>query len=215
MRIAVELNNIIRDYNKQLLKYYKKGINPAFDDETVDLKCTDLMEHLPFENNAAKRTFKEIDYPYELFGCARTTNKHLHVMLSDWLDINDDIEVIYFSLKESNLMIQSTYFFLSKGSRVKTMLFLDNPEKIWNYCDVAVTLNKEVVDSKPEDKKVIVINKSDNITLQKKADAVYDEFSDILSDKHFRRRFKKKLYLEIKDKIKGILPWNKKSLKVK
>lgn len=184
MRIAVELNNIVRDYNNQILKYYHKGIDPSFDEDTIDMKCTDLLEVLPFENNGLKKTFKEIDYPYELFGCAKTVSKHLHINLSDWLEDHPDDEIIYFSLNESNLMIQSTYFFLSKGSRVKTMIFLNDPKKIWEFCDIAITINKEIVKSKPEDKKVIVINRSDNMELQRKADLTYDKFVDILNDKN-------------------------------
>lgn len=213
MRIAVELNNIIRDYNNQLLKYYHKSIDPTFDEDEIDMKCSDLLEHLPFENNAAKKTFKEIDFPYELFGCAKTVSKHLHVNLSDWLEDNPDVEVIYFSLNESNLMTQSTYFFLSKGSRVKTMMFLEDPKKIWDFCDVAVTLNKEIVNSKPENKKVVVINRSDNFELQKKADLNYDKFVDILNDKNF---FKKLLKTtkhtgwKFNNLFKKIFEWTKK-----
>lgn len=95
MIIAVELNNIIRDFNNQVLKYYCKEYDEdALDD--VDLKCTDLLSVIPFESQEARKTFKEIDYPYELYGCAKTMHKHLHVELSDWLDEHEDIEIIYF-----------------------------------------------------------------------------------------------------------------------
>lgn len=206
MRIAVELNNIVRDYNSQVLKYYLKGYNPSFDDETVDLKCTDIMNVLPFKSKAEKKTFKEIDYPYELFGCARPVSKHLHVNLSDWLEDNPNVEVIYFTIGESDLMIQSTYFFLSKGSRVKTMMFLKEPKEIWDFCDVVVTLNKEIVESKPNDKKVIVIKRSDNEDLQKQADACYTKFIDMLSDEELKNKLilsnKKTSYIKkIKNKI--------------
>lgn len=189
MIIAVELNNIIRDFNNQVLKYYCKEYDEdALDD--VDLKCTDLLSVIPFESQEARKTFKEIDYPYELYGCAKTMHKHLHVELSDWLDEHEDIEIIYFSLNESDLMVQSTYFFLSKGSRVRTMIFPKKPEEIWNYCDVAVTLNKKIVDSKPQDKKVIVIKKSDNKQLQNKANLVYNDFISILKDEEFEEKIR-------------------------
>lgn len=214
MRIAVELNNIVRDFNSQVLKYYRKEIDPSFDDSKIDLKVTNLLDELPFKNQAERNTFKQIDFPYELYGCAKTTSKHLHVNLSDWLDENEGVEVTYFSIGESNLMIQSTYFFLSKGSRVKTMKFIDNPKEIWDDHDVVVTLNKEIVNSKPSDKKVIVIKKNDNEDLQKKADVVYEKFIEILADKDLYKKlvcsrpkisFKNKLT----NKINKILPWVK------
>ena len=86
MKIAVELNNIVRDYNAQLLKYYRKAFDADYEDENLDLDCSDLLYHLPFNSEKERKTFKEIDYPYELFGCAKTTHKHLHVGVSEWLE---------------------------------------------------------------------------------------------------------------------------------
>ena len=208
MRIAVELNNIVRDCNTQALKYYIKEYDPRFDDTDIDLDCTDLLEKLPFKGKAQRKTFKEIDYPYELFGCARTMSMHLHVNVSDWLEYNPEIELLYFTTNESDLMTQSTYFFLSKGSRTKTMKFLDNPEDIWQDCDVAVTINKDVVNSKPDNKKVVVIERSDNGKLQKKADLVYPDLEALIADKNFKEKltvnhktipFLTKLKYKIKD----------------
>ena len=192
MKIAVELNNIIRDYNTQLIKYYIKGCDPNFDDETVDLGSSDILPQLPFPSNKDRKIFKEIDYPYELFGCAKTMHKHLHVDVSKWLENNENDEIIYFSLGESNLNIQSTYFFLSKGSRVRTMLFPKKPQDIWKHCDVAVTLNKNVLKTKPLDKISILIRKSDNKKLEKYANLVYDSFDDILKDENFKEKIENK-----------------------
>ena len=184
MRIAIEIDNIIRNNNNQALRYYRKGIDNFFDEE-VDLDCTDLLSKLPFTSKEDMSVFREIDYPYELFGCANTCHKHLHVEMKDWMDEHENCEVIYFALDESNLIIQSTYFFLSKGSRVREVIFPKKPEDIWNYCDVAVTINKEVVESKPEGKTVIVINKSDNKELQEKADKCYNNILELLKDETF------------------------------
>lgn len=188
MRIAIELNNIVRDYNSQVLKYYIKEYDPRFDDSDVDLNCTDILEKLPFKSKSKKKTFKEVDYPYELFGCARTMSMHLHVNVSDWLEYNPEIELIYFTTNENNLMTQSTYFFLSKGSRTKTMMFLDKPEDIWEHCDIAVTINKNVVNSKPDDKKVVVIERSDNKKIRDKADLVYSNLEALINDETFKEK---------------------------
>ena len=185
MRIAIEIDNIIRDNNSQALKYYKKGIDNFFD-EDVDMNCSDLLSRLPFESKDALKTFRNIDYPYELFGCASTCRKHLHVEVKDWLDEHKDDEIVYFALNESNLVIQSTYFFLSKGSKVREVVFPKKAEDIWNYCDMAITINDAVVDSKPIDKSVIVIRKTDNEKLQAKADGVYDNVVEALYEHDFK-----------------------------
>ena len=109
MRIAIELDNIVRDNNAQALKYYWKGYDNNFD-EDVDLGCSDLLSMLPFKSNKARKEFREIDYPYELFGCAKTTQKNLHVEMEDWMESNEDIEVIYFSLHRLNLYSSTHYW---------------------------------------------------------------------------------------------------------
>ena len=214
MTIAVEIDNIIRDNNSQALKYFIKDYDPSFDEDSADLNCTSLIDELPFTSKEGKKYFKELDYPYELFGCARTISKHIHVELSDWLDEHEDVKVIYFSTNTSDLIIQSTYFFLSKGSRVKTVMFLDDPKNIWEFCDIAITINKDVVDSKPNNKQVIVIAKSDNKNLQEKADTIYNTFHDFLIDKPFDAKILKSAVKKtsIKNKIFNLpikfrLPW--------
>lgn len=188
MKIAIELNNIVRDFNTQVLKYYVKDIDPMFDDEKVDMESTDILPSLPFKSKKERKIFKEIDYPYELFGCAKTMSKHLHVEVEKWLEEHKDDEIIYFSLNERDLTIQSTFFFLSKGSRVRTILFPKKPKDIWNYCDVAVTLNKDVVKSKPVGKKCVLIKKTDNKNLEIKVDAAYESLDDLLNDKDFNAK---------------------------
>lgn len=192
MKIAIEIDNIVRDNNSQALKYFRKECDSTYgdDENEIDLNCTDLLSKLPFPSNESRVVFKEVDYPYELFGCAKTTHKHLHVEVEDWLGEHEDDEIIYFSLGESDLMIQSTYFFLSKGSRVRTVLFPKNAEEIWKYCDVAVTINEDVVNSKPENKKVIVIAKSDNKELQenKNTSLIYNNLISILKDSKFTEK---------------------------
>ena len=70
------------------------------------------------------------------------------------------------------------------------VIFPKTPSEIWNYCDVAVTLNEKVIDSKPEDKRVVLISKKDNEQLSKKVDLVYNSFVSILQDANFKTKLK-------------------------
>ena len=103
--IGIELNHVVRDINKQIVKYYAK-----------------------FESKHARNNFLYIDYPYEIFGCASTVEKNLSTKITSWLsDIenieDEDIRIAFYSLDEEALTIQSTYFFLSKiGTRVRKSL---------------------------------------------------------------------------------------------
>lgn len=191
MKIGIELNNIVRDLNKQIIKYYKKDINQSFDDKNVNYNVTNIIDSIDFKSKKAKFEYMYVDYPYEIFGCATTTHRNLAVTINNWLislgnKEDDKYDVKLFSLKEEALSIQSTYYFLSKiGCRVREMFFPKDGVEMWNKCDVIITLNERIIDNKPEGKVVVLINKDDNKNLQGKVDLYYDSLFDLISDTEF------------------------------
>ena len=191
MKIGIELNNIVRDLNKQIIKYYKKDINQSFDDKNVNYNVTNIIDNIDFKSKKAKFEYMYVDYPYEIFGCATTTHRNLAVTINNWLislgnKEDDRYDVKLFSLKEEALSIQSTYYFLSKiGCRVREMFFPKDGVEMWNKCDVIITLNERIIDNKPEGKVVVLINKDDNKNLQGKVDLHYDSLFDLISDTDF------------------------------
>lgn len=191
MKIGIELNNIVRDLNKQIIKYYKKDINQSFDDKNVNYNVTNIIDNIDFKSKKAKFEYMYVDYPYEIFGCAPTTHRNLAVTINNWLislgnKEDDRYDVKFFSLKEEALSIQSTYYFLSKiGCRVREMFFPKDGIEMWDKCDVIITLNERIIDNKPEGKVVVLINKDDNKNLQGKVDLHYDSLFDLISDTEF------------------------------
>lgn len=191
MKIGIELNNIVRDLNKQIIKYYKKDINQSFDDKNVNYNVTNVIDSIDFKSKKAKFEYMYVDYPYEIFGCAPTTHRNLAVTINNWLislgnKEDDNYDVKLFSLKEEALSIQSTYYFLSKiGCRVREMFFPKDGIEMWDKCDVIITLNERIIDNKPEGKVVVLINKDDNKNLQGKVDLHYDSLFDLISDTDF------------------------------
>lgn len=196
MKIGIELNNIVRDLNKQIIKYYKKDINQSFDDKNVNYNVTNVIDSIDFKSKKAKFEYMYVDYPYEIFGCATTTHRNLAVTINNWLislgnKEDDKYDVKLFSLKEEALSIQSTYYFLSKiGCRVREMFFPKDGVEMWNKCDVIITLNERIIDNKPEGKVVVLINKDDNKNLQGKVDLYYDSLFDLISDTEFINKVK-------------------------
>jgi hypothetical protein len=189
--IGIELNHVVRNINKQILKYYDKEFKKDLDIDEIDTK-DDVFKYATFESKKQKYNFFYIDYPYEIFGCSETMEKMLAVKITTWLeeieDIEDeDIRIIFYSLNEDALSIQSTYFFLSKiGARVRKVFFPKTIAEIWDECDVVITANKEVVEAEvPEGKKVILINRLFNEGVKDKAFANYDNLSDIIEDNNF------------------------------
>lgn len=191
MKIGIELNNIVRDLNKQIIKYYKKDINQSFDDKNVNYNVTNVIDSIEFKSKKAKFEYMYVDYPYEIFGCAPTTHRNLAVTINNWLvslgnKEDDKYDVKLFSLKEEALSIQSTYYFLSKiGCRVREMFFPKDGIEMWDKCDVIITLNERIIDNKPEGKVVVLINKDDNNNLQEKVDLHYDSLVDLINDTDF------------------------------
>lgn len=196
MKIGIELNNIVRDLNKQIIKYYKKDINQSFDDKNVNYNVTNVIDSIDFKSKKAKFEYMYVDYPYEIFGCAPTTHRNLAVTINNWLislgnKEDDRYDVKLFSLKEEALSIQSTYYFLSKiGCRVREMFFPKDGVEMWDKCDVIITLNERIIDNKPEGKVVVLINKDDNKNLQEKVDLHYDSLFDLISDTEFINKVK-------------------------
>lgn len=194
MKIGIELNHIVRDLNSQIIKYYKKGIDADFDDSTVDMKCSNLIDRLPFKSVKERDNFVYIDYPYELFGCAKTVKRNLVNDIIEWEDSlnnrddGDEYSISHFSLHEIALVIQSTFFFLSKtGSRIREMYFPKRGDEIWNKCDVVVTTSYNVVKSKPldEGKVSVLIRTSDNQYAEKYSDLVYNNLTEMINDEYF------------------------------
>lgn len=189
--IGIELNHVVRNINKQILKYYNKEFNKDWDIEEMDT-TDDALKLAKFNSKQEKYNFFYIDYSYELFGCAELVEKWLSVNITNWLsdieDIEDkDIRVVFYSMNEANLTIQSTYFFLSKiGARVRKVLFPRNIDEVWDECDVVITANKEFLESDvPQDKKVVLINKPFNTEVKDKAYASYDSLNEVIQDKDF------------------------------
>jgi hypothetical protein len=189
IRIGIELNDVVRNINKQILKYYQKDIDPSLDLDEVDEK-DDVFKYAKFDSNKSKNEFIYIDYPYEIFGCAKTMTKDLQVEMNNWLSEltnyeDDDVEIYFYSLNEESLTIQSSYFFLSKiGTRVRKVIFPRDLNDLAKDTDVIVTANKKVVDFLDGKKGIysILINNNINSECKDKTNANYDSLSDVIKD---------------------------------
>jgi hypothetical protein len=193
MKVGIELNNVVRDINSQVLKYYKKDIDKKFDTKSVDVKASSVVEQLPFETKKARQDFMYVDYPYEIYGCAKTIGQNLTVNLKKWEEdaqdneiFDDGFSVSYFSLMEEGLTIQSTYFFLSKtATRFRKMFMPKDGNEIWDEFDLVITANERIVAHKPLDKKAVLIRTSDNKDADDWADLAYDSLQELIDDERF------------------------------
>lgn len=197
LTIGVELNHVVRNINKQILKYYAKEFDPSMDWEELDENVDVFEKYCKFKSKYEKNNFIYIDYPYEIFGCANTVEKKLAVKITNWLseitNIEDeDIRIIFYSLDEDAITIQSSFFFLSKiGARVRKVIFPKSIDEVWEECDAVITARNEFFEKEtPEGKKIILINREFNEGNKDKAFLNYNNLSDVISDNNFFNKLK-------------------------
>ena len=195
--IGVELNHVVRNINKQIVKYYAKEYALDVDLDDIDDREDVLKTFAKFDSKYERNNFIFIDYPYEIFGCANTMEKKLAVKITNWLtDISniedEDIRIIFYSMNEEAITIQSTFFFLSKiGTRVRKVIFPKSIEEVWKECDVVITARDEFFEKEiPEGKKVVLINRPFNKDCKDKAFLNYDNLSEIITDEEFFNKLK-------------------------
>lgn len=188
MKIAIDLNDVVRDYSYNFLMYYVKGYNHQFDPENFNETTNDMELALPFKTTRAYEKFVYEDYPFELFGKCPTCTKKLTEQLNEWteqtiknVDTDQNIDVLFVSAMEYGASIGNTYFFLSKlGTKVRETYFPRDSRTIWDHCDVLITANPSLLASKPEGKTAIKINKEYN--KDSEADFSYETLSMFLTD---------------------------------
>ena len=190
MRIAIDLNDVIRAYSKTFAKFYKKETNSDINLDELELTSNNLDEIFDFNSKDDYQKFLYEDYPFEIFGSAPPMEKNLPAELNDWitktignLDITESIDLIIVSPMEFGLTIQSTYFFLSKiGCRIREVYLPKDSLTIWDKCDCLITANPKLLNSKPDDKISIKINMLYNADCP--SSYSYESLSEFISDKN-------------------------------
>jgi hypothetical protein len=114
----------------------------------------DLRNHYKFESIDEYENFVTQEYVFEIFGSAPPIPKAMDKInkLQKIGETNKSYEIVLIS-SESDQAIQATYHFLAKSAcRVKKLVFESDLSRLWDYCDLIVTDNPELLESKPEGK---------------------------------------------------------------
>lgn len=175
-RIAIDLNDVVRDYSGQFINCYQKLIDPKFEMKDEEITSFDFSECFPFNSKTEYNDFKYSDAAFELHARAEMTDNRLQGVLSDWteniltnLDVDEDPEVFYFSPFELGITIQSTLSFLAAhGVRAREYYFPVNSMSIYDKCDILITANPNLIENCPEDKTVIKIERPYNKDVETK-----------------------------------------------
>lgn len=190
MKIAIDINDVVRDFSQNFVRYYIEGYNHEYDLSNFEFWTNDMQLLFPFKSERDFHNFIYNDYVFELFarcdvkerGTETNLNKWLEEVVAD-IDTDEPIEVMFVSTKEFDKSIGCTYFFLSKlGTKIRETYFPKESEKIWEKCDVLITANPLLLDMKPEGKKSIKIKAEYNE--ENEADYTYPSLTSFLELKN-------------------------------
>jgi len=190
MKVAIDINDVLRDFTGQFKNYYIKAIDPSFEIEDEDINSFDLYEVFPFKDRNSYNMFRYVDYAFELYGRAEATDKMLPYRFNDWtqktlrnLDKEKIPEIMLVSPFEAGKTIQSTYSFLSKiSSNVREVYFPVDSSTIWDRCDILITANPNLIENAPEGKIVFKIEMPYNVMAECKYS--FKSLNDIINDEN-------------------------------
>lgn len=185
-KIAISVNEVLRDFIGQMAYTYDKYIEP-FDIEKTPIDSFDLINHFKFKNVDELNHFLFIEASLEIFGHADQLHNNLIKHFNNFLeDIKDEEEhEIELVSREVQKSIPSTYFFLSKLScQIDKIRFVKNNEDEWGDADILITANPVALENKPENKISVKINAPYNKTVS--GDYSLDNVIEFFNDESLR-----------------------------
>lgn len=168
MRIAIEINGVLRNTLDKIQQTYQKYMIDKTDgmeeedsvirEIKLPIDSLELRNHFTFIDDEELYTFLYEDFPMEIFGHSQSTEystfndfNDLYIKLRD----NHDILIVSDEIGKSK---PASLFFLSKfGCLVEKVKFYSNStiNSMWDEIDVLLTSNPALLLEHPEDKIVI------------------------------------------------------------
>lgn len=187
MKIAIDLNDVIRDYSNNFVSVYLNYFNSEFDTTDFEMWTNDMQSLLEFKTDRAYQKFVYEDFTFELFCKCGTCTKKLPQELKKWIDslsevdVDEPVEMMVVSPMEFGTSIYYTYTFIGNlGCNIREVYLPMDSRTVWDKCDVLVTANPIFFLSKPEDKKIIKISTEYNRDYE--GDYNYNRLSEFLNE---------------------------------
>ena len=174
MRIAIELNGVLRDTLKKIQQEYEKWYidNPFKEDDEKseyevmsDLTSLDILNHLKFKNKDDLYNFLYREHTMEIFGHAGSVESSGMMDINDfYLDMRDVHDILIVS-DEIGKSKPASLFFISKfGCLIETVKFYSEStiNSMWDSIDILLTANPNLLLNHPKEKVVIKYETSYN-----------------------------------------------------
>jgi len=173
MKIAIELNGVLRDTLKKIQQEYEKWyIDNPLKEETEfkyevfsTLDSLEISKHLAFKDDDELYNFLYKEHTMEIFGHAGSVEPSGLLDLNDfYLDMREEHDILIVS-DEIGKSKPASLFFISKfGCLVESVKFYSEStiNSLWNSVDILLTANPNLLLNHPEDKVVIKFNTTYN-----------------------------------------------------
>jgi hypothetical protein len=179
MRIAIEINGVLRDTLKKIQQEYEKWyINNPFNEEDdddfkyeviSDLNSLDITKHLKFKNEDELYDFLYKEHTMEIFGHAGSVEPSGLLDFNEfYLDMRDEHDILIVS-DEIGKSKPASLFFISKfGCLVESVRFYSEStiNSLWESVDVLLTANPNLLLNHPKNKIVIKFNTTYNENIE-------------------------------------------------
>ena len=194
MKIAIDLNDVLRDYTTNFGEYFKKGYDQDVNLDEIEITTNDLSQVFPFKSRYDYEHFVYEDFAWELFAKCPSCERGLGAAFSNWvtktivdIDVEEPIDIIIVSTMEYGITIPATYWFISKlGCRAREIYLPTDSSTIWDRCDALITANPVLLAEKPEGKKSVKIKTDYNVDCE--ADFEYNNMLEFLSKDEYIKK---------------------------
>lgn len=183
MQIGIDINNVLRAFNEQVIKYYEKCYNVEIELDNIKPENVKLDELLTFNSKDDKNRFYYEDYTFEIYGCGTTMELMLLPHLNEWIKRMEEKgdTVCMVSADEHILSMQSTMFFLSKiGVKSRFVYMPKDISELNDKLDVLVTANPSILKSK-HPMKIIGVKRGYNEDKLKNADFIVNDLEEVFN----------------------------------
>jgi hypothetical protein len=173
MKIAIEINGVLRDTTKKIEQVYEKFyieniLNEKRDfeyEKISDITSLKIQNHLKVKDDDELYDFLYTEHCMEIFGHAPSTEYNSFIDLNEfYVDHRDNHDIILIS-DEIGRSKPATLFFLSKfGCQIEKIIFYNQItlNSVWNEIDLLLTANPDLLLNHPNDKKIIKYNTNYN-----------------------------------------------------
>ena len=188
MIISLSINGVLRDILSRFAEIYEKYQGKEV---TSPVTTPDLMKYVEFKDEDELLEFLYNDATMEIFGQAKEIEHNIISYLVDLykkMPVGYKLRIVSDDLGKSKA---ATLWFLSKYGLVCDEITFYNTstlDELWGVTDIFITADKDVISTKPKNKKLIVINKCYNQDME--CDLRVDTLKEI---KSLENAFKKEI----------------------